>query len=248
MREAGLIVNDIPRIHTRQEDLTNQTHCIVSRVDGDENGTNLNIHMKLDGNLSYFPTHKLTMDELEECEYMETVYLSPDAAQWNPYDVEYAESEDKFLYFRGDIIHRQPKRWKILDDSDVFELQVSEENYEAAISSIVGANDTGAFKYDESVDSFSMKNDYFESKSDFVRDDDYMQAAVTDLTGCLYEELLRRAVNERTAKSNIAMESRNITLEGLNNDEDDSIFELSAAHADIPKGVAAEHLSKVWRI
>ena len=45
MREAGLIVNDIPRIHTRQEDLTNQTYCILSRVDGDDNGTNLNICM-----------------------------------------------------------------------------------------------------------------------------------------------------------------------------------------------------------
>ena len=69
------------------------------------------------------------MDELEEYEYMETVYLSPDAAQWNPYDEEYAELEDKFLDFWGDLIHRQPKRWKILDDSYVFELQVSEENY-----------------------------------------------------------------------------------------------------------------------
>ena len=126
MREAGLIVNDVPRIHKRQDDLTNQKHFIVSMVDVDYNGTNLNIRMKLDGIFSYFPTRKLTMDELEECEYMETVYLSPDAAQWNPYDEEYAESEDKFLDFRGDLIHRQPKRRKILYDSDVFELQVSE--------------------------------------------------------------------------------------------------------------------------
>ena len=75
-----------------------------------------------------------------------------------------------------------------------------------------------------------------------------MKAAVADLTGCLDEELLRRAVTERTAKYKIAMEYGNITLEGFNNDEDDSIFELSEAHADTPKGVTAEHLSKVWRI
>ena len=56
--------------------MTNETHCIVSRVDGDDNGTNLNIRMKLDGIFSYFPTRKLTMDELEECEYIETVYLA----------------------------------------------------------------------------------------------------------------------------------------------------------------------------
>ena len=135
-----------------------------------------------------------------------------------------------------------------MDDSDVFELQVYEENYEAAISSIVGANDTGALKYDEAVDSSSMINDYFESEAYFVRDDDYKQAAVVDLTECLDEEFFRRAVTERTAKSKIGMESGNITLEGFNNDEDDSIFELSAAHADTPKGVTAEHLKKVWII
>ena len=44
------------------------------------------------------------------------------------------------------------------------------------------------------------------------------------------------------------MESGNITLEGFDDDEDDSIFELSEAHADTPKLVTAEHLSKFWRI
>ena len=55
-------------------------------------------------------------------------------------------------------------------------------------------------------------------------------------------------MTERTAKSKIAMESGNITLEGFDDDVDDSIFELSAAHADTPKGVTAKHLRKVWRI
>ena len=69
------------------------------------------------------------MNELKNCEYIETVYLSPDAAQWDPYDEEYSDAENMFLDFRGDLVHRQPKRWKILDDSDIFELQVSEEQY-----------------------------------------------------------------------------------------------------------------------
>ena len=30
LREAGLLVNDVPRIHTKPEELTNETHCIVS--------------------------------------------------------------------------------------------------------------------------------------------------------------------------------------------------------------------------
>ena len=52
-------------------------------------------------------------------------------------------------------------------------------------------------------------------------------------------------MTKRTAKSKIAMESGNITLEGFKDNEDDSIFELAAAHAETPKGVTAEHLSKV---
>ena len=175
-----MIVNDVPKIHTRQGDLTNETHCIVSKFDGDNNGTNLRIYIKLDGILSYFPTRKLTMNKLDNCEYIEMVYLSLDAAQWDPYDEEYADEEDMFLDFRGYLVHRQPKRRKILDDSDIFELQESEEQYETAISSIIGANDTCDFKSNDNVDPHSVVNDYF----DFIRDDYYMHAAVEDLSGC----------------------------------------------------------------
>ena len=86
LREAGLNVNYVPKIHTRQKDLTNETHFIVSKDDSDDNGTGMRIRMKLDGIFSYFPTRKLTMNELENCEYIETVHLSPDAAQWDPYN------------------------------------------------------------------------------------------------------------------------------------------------------------------
>ena len=75
-----------------------------------------------------------------------------------------------------------------------------------------------------------------------------MQAAVADLTGCFDDELLQRAVTKRAAKSEIAMESENISLDVFNNNEDDAIFEFAAAHAETPKGVTAEHLSKVWII
>ena len=44
------------------------------------------------------------------------------------------------------------------------------------------------------------------------------------------------------------MESGNISLNGFKNNEDDAIFELSVAHAETPKDVTAEHLSKVWII
>ena len=42
------------------------------------------------------------------------------------------------------------------------------------------------FKSNDSFDPHSVFNDFF----DFIRDDDYMQAAVADLTDCFDEELL----------------------------------------------------------
>ena len=58
MREAGLIVNEVPLIHTKAEELTNETHCIVSTGEGDN--AKLKIPLKLDGIFSHFETRKLT--------------------------------------------------------------------------------------------------------------------------------------------------------------------------------------------
>ena len=49
----------------------------------------------------------------------------------------------------------------------------------------------------------SVVSDHF----DFLRDIDYMQATVADLTGYFDEETLRRAMTEQKAKSKIDMES-----------------------------------------
>ena len=42
MREAGLIVNDVPRIHTKLEELVNETRCIVAK----ESEVSMNLNVK----------------------------------------------------------------------------------------------------------------------------------------------------------------------------------------------------------
>ena len=75
MRKAGLTVNNIPQIHMKQNELTNESHCIVSSEDDD---TNLHILMKLDGILSCFPiTRAFTHKEIENCEDIPTMNLTP---------------------------------------------------------------------------------------------------------------------------------------------------------------------------
>jgi hypothetical protein len=73
-----------------------------------------------------------------------------------------------------------------------------------------------------------------------------MQAGIADLTACFDEELLRRAVTDRAAKSKVEMEAGNVKLGDTS--EDETIFHSSVAHAETPMGITAEQLSKVWRI
>ena len=81
----------------------------------------------------------------------------------------------------------------------------------------------------------------------FIRDDDYMQAGIADLTECFNEELLCKAVTDQVEKSKIAMEAGNILFDGFNN-IDDKMSESFAMHADTPNGINLEQLSKVWRV
>ena len=65
------------------------------------------------------------------------------------YDEEYSERENAFFDFRWDLIYLQPKQRKVIDDSDIYELQVSQERYESAIISIIAKNGTCVFTSNE---------------------------------------------------------------------------------------------------
>ena len=110
--------------------------------------------------------------------------MTPDVAEWDPYDEDYSEREDAFFDFRGDLIDRQPKQRKLLDDSDIYEIQVSQDRYGSAISSIVAKNDTCVFTSNKEKNHCSNNQKY---DMEFIRDDDYTQAGIADLTACFNE-------------------------------------------------------------
>ena len=182
MRWTGLKVNDVPKIHIKSQNLTNESHCIVSTDDG--TGTELLIKMQLGVTFSYFPTQEFTQEEIDNCEYIKTVYLTPDAAEWDTYDEDYSERDDASFNFRGDLIDFQPKQRRLLDYSDIYELQVSQEIYEYTISSIVANNDTWVFTLIEENNPCSNPQ---QDDMDFIRDDDYMQSEIANLTAYFNE-------------------------------------------------------------
>ena len=61
-------MNDVPKIHIERKNLANEIHCIVSTADCTV--TDISILMQQDEIFSYFPTQKLTQEEIEKCEYI----------------------------------------------------------------------------------------------------------------------------------------------------------------------------------
>ena len=113
MREAGLVVNDVPRIHCG-DGVTRDSHCII------DNSSGLRIPLRLRGIFSYFETRKLTPDEVDEAETYDCIELSPESAEWDPSDDVFSSNEDSFLDFRGELKDApEPKRRKLIYDDDV---------------------------------------------------------------------------------------------------------------------------------
>ena len=74
LREGGVIVNDIPKIHCVNP--TKDGHCILFK------NSDLRIPMYLHGIFSCFDCQLPIEEELFGCD---KVFLPPDATDWNPY-------------------------------------------------------------------------------------------------------------------------------------------------------------------
>ena len=119
---------------------------------------------------------------------------------------------------------------KLLDDRDVCTIQVSVEKYEAAVSSVVAQNHCNP----QDGDSLMPECNPQDGDVEFLRDDDYMRAAISDVSPCYDEVLFNRSVRERASMSKLAMESGCPTVEDVT--KDDSIFELCATKTSILRG------------
>jgi hypothetical protein len=93
--EAGLKVNGEEKLHTHEPTIDH--HSIY----GGE--TKLQIHLQLKGVFSYFPTCALTIEEQDNWEDYEVIFLTPDAANWDLNSEHFAQMEDSFLDADGDI-------------------------------------------------------------------------------------------------------------------------------------------------
>lgn len=238
LREAGIDVRDVPKIHCHEA--TVEDHSLYFA------DSNLRIPLKLNGVFSYFPTRALTQDEIDHCEDYDCIFLTPDSTSWNPHCDSYAKNEESFLDHRGDMVYRQEpehrtKRLRLIEDEDVGDISavdvgVPMESIDAAIDAVIASS-----AIPQCMDASDAEKLTF--KADAIR------AHVADVSCALDPFSFASTVADRAALSKFTAAIGCTTAVAC--DTACQLFTavtVSATHAEAPKGVSPELLSKIWRI
>jgi hypothetical protein len=274
MREAGIRVNDTPKIQTTEP--TEEDHSIYF-PDSD-----FRIPLSLWGMFSYFITSKPTAEQMNEAE--DVYLLTP--SRMDPHCDAYATNEENMLDWEGNMIQRKDRVQILLSDipeDAVVTASVQVSSTEArAIDTVLEAN--GA-THDEEVHpcwkpiprAADEISSVLASVSPILEDQTLYGrlAARADLgrfkasigsTDALGGEYLVETVvtdddDDSAAQSLLGDNSNELD----SHDEDDEILDelyqsvtqgeidldeimVSAAHAGKSKGVDPAHLSKIWKI
>ena len=264
MREAGIEVNDVPKIQVK--DPTLDDHAIIFP------GGDFRIPMSLRGIFSYFRTVAPSAEQVRTCE--DVYLLTPDGEIWNPHTDAYAVNEERMLDWEGNLVEEQHRQRVLFSDLP--------EDQSVAAAAVIGAvehdmidrnfgvmDDAGSLpdhgpssdqSGDALLDELSARladSQFMQSigattarPSRYLRDDDLSgkkdihaspvvdPQSETDTTSV--EDLFAQ-IGEPVS-GGIDLEdfmSKAVPLDG---------FESSAAHARVRRDVTPEHLSKVWRI
>ena len=133
MREGGVVVNDIPKMHCTAPTIND--HCISFK------DTNLRIPLQLNGIFSYFNTRMPSPSELYG---KDKVFITPDASDWNPHCMSYAQNELAMTNYEGEIstnsTHKMLHMQHSDDPYDIFELDsVKTSEYESAVDAAISS-------------------------------------------------------------------------------------------------------------
>ena len=85
MREAGIIVNDVPLKFIKQEQRTSESHSLVVPIN-DDNGNTLTIPLELKGVISGFTVRKPSWEEIANVDPANRIEMTNDNPEWAPND------------------------------------------------------------------------------------------------------------------------------------------------------------------
>jgi hypothetical protein len=238
MREAGIIVNDVPKIHTKDPGVEDHSLLFVQE--------NVRIPLLLWGTFSYFATRKPTTKDLIDHEDF-LLALTPEG-HWNPNTDVFSRNEEAMLDWEGNVIPVKHRPQIMMEDIELDDVTIASFHICAAEASICDAiaetsAPLGAYSCERTI-----------------------PLELDELSGLLYKvnpillqsslaALLaeRRTVGAFCASAGATNGWNSAVLfpdDGsmLDDDVDLDTFMACSTTAISTKGVSPEHLSKVWRV
>ncbi len=94
--EVGLFLDKTPKHQTPYPTIEN--HSIQDQRSG------LQFYLQLNGIFSYFKTWPLTLEEQENWEDYQVVFITPDGDSWDPYSEHYADEEAAMFNVNGLLV------------------------------------------------------------------------------------------------------------------------------------------------
>ena len=223
MREAGLLVNDVPKIHADDPEIKDHSIAFPD--------TDLRIPLQLWGIFSFFHSRIPTSEEIRHCDKL---FMTPDSTSWDPYADHFASNEESMLDWEGNMLDRRYQTKHILDMPSI---SVATADYQAQVDSAI-ASSFSALKIDDDVDelaSMAQRDVHtFASKlSEKVEESKFSMSigsVSVDKVSCDLFEI----------EEPMFMEFDDFV--------NDYLPHVSAAHASKPKTVSSDFLSKIWNI
>ena len=225
MREAGLTVNEVPKIHVQNPDSSDHAITFPS--------SNLSIPLQLWGTFSYFSSRTPTSDEIDSCD---KIFMTPDGANWDPYSTHFAVNEDSMVDGEGMMSPMKRRRMHTLDQ---YPPPVPVSDFDSVISDVTA----GAFLSDD-----TLIDNIFDPGG--TECNNYVDRTVLDFANALNvqaeESKFKMSIGSTVAQPPSL--SLFETGEPIISHIDTMQGEIDAATASKPKGITAQFLSKIWNI
>jgi len=185
----------------------------------------LRIPLGLKGIFSYFETRMPSEEELRTCDQLN---ITPDGPNWNPHDDRFGRAESNMIDWEGDIVEGNKGR-RTIDNED---------GDDGLISSVSVA------AMEALVDEIAHQSVMLMSLS-LCEDETSCNEVTSSVMACDHNTN-SKLVNDLNCILGLSKYSISVGACVSSNDRISVL--CSAVHAEAPKSVSAEQLSKVWQI
>ena len=234
MREGGVDVNDVPKIHCK--DPTVHHHCLTFP------SIDLRVPLQLLGTFSYFHTRKPDSRELFE---KDKIFITPDSAEWNPHCISFEQNERAMLNYEGEMnSNNRRTNLPMQSDDDPAEIFELASVTMLQLATQIDSTASNAYTAESYIDDTSESTDkYFAEALSLRGEISKMQASLgsttySDSECSVFRDPFTTSMNNLEESLKDVMDSGEVS----------SVMASIQSVASAPKGVKAPKLSKLWLV